>query len=168
MCCVCRQCYRTHCQRWCLNCSAITCRVNMNILIVRQRWGICSPLSSRSRWSSSEDWDKYLTPNYRNSHVLSAYSIGSSENLWCGSCVSSVESVEKLPVSIGTAVLPALPQQALGGLHPSEPHLGLAAALLLPDISCGTCTGLQGMGGSCVGEAAARSARELCFTGSCK
>lgn len=75
-----------YCQRLYINCLAIACKLNMNLLIVRQIGDTCSPLSSWSSWSSSEDWDKYLIPNSENSHVLSAwatfsYGLGSSEML---------------------------------------------------------------------------------------
>lgn len=62
-----------YCQRLRINCLAIACKLNMNLLIVRHIGDTCSPLSSWSSWSSSEDWDKYLIPNNENSHILSAW-----------------------------------------------------------------------------------------------
>lgn len=140
--CVCRQRYRTHCQKWYINCLAVTCKVNMNLLIVRHRWGICLPLSSGSRWSSSEDWDKYLTPNYRNPHVLSAYGVGSSEICCLNGRTCDVEAVltmfshERNCLSaLSLRLLPTLPQQVFCKSSTlSEPRwkavtkLGLAAA----------------------------------------
>lgn len=73
-------CYRTHCQRWYMNCLAITCKVNLHLLIVRQRWGFCTPLSSRSRWSSSsKDWDKYFNCKWQN---LPRFIISQLRVLW--------------------------------------------------------------------------------------
>lgn len=105
-----------YCQRLYINCLAIACKLNTNLLIVRQIGDTCSPLSSWSSWSSSEDWDKCLIPSNENSHILSAwatfsYGLGSSKmllaessNLYCSSCVNNVESWYQLLVSIFSAV----------------------------------------------------------------
>lgn len=153
--CACRQWYSTHCQRWYMNYLAITCRVNMNLLIVRRYLLTSLPAADGAAVRTGTNINSKLQklPCFISLQHRVLWDLLAECRVVVWQLFSSVESWQKLLVSIG----PVVPAGLSAGAAPwapgrAVPGLGLAPAA--PGALCG--------------RAGAPSAREMCSVVNCR